>query len=107
MSQPSKISGATDSTIGTAKQMAGQALGYVAPESGASLENTGAQQHAKGETETKAAQAQGYVEGMIDKAFGKKDSVVGAVTGDNAQKAQGEAKEQKGDIKTSINNPTA
>ncbi|KAE8216844.1 hypothetical protein CF327_g97 [Tilletia walkeri] len=106
MSEPSKISGATESVLGTAKEMAGQALGYVAPETSASLEKTGAQQHAIGETETKAAQAQGYVEGMVDKATGKKDSIVGAVTGDEMQEAQGSAKEAKGDIKTSINNPT-
>ena len=38
-----------------------------------------------------------------DKVGGKKDSIVGAVTGDKAQEAKGNAKESKGDTKMNIN----
>ena len=54
-----------------------------------SWQTSGSQEHAKGEAEYKAAQAQGYVEGVTDRATGYKDSVVGAVTGDKAQQAAG------------------
>ena len=39
--------------------------------------------------EVKAANAQTYAEGTVDRAKGKIDSVVGAVTGNDAQQASG------------------
>jgi uncharacterized protein YjbJ (UPF0337 family) len=51
--------------------------------------DSGKQEHAAGETEYKAAQAKGYGEGMVDNMGGKKDTIVGAVTGDRQQEASG------------------
>ena len=42
-----------------------------------------------GEGEVKAGKARGYAEGTGDRLAGKKDSVVGAVTGDREQQASG------------------
>lgn len=54
-----------------------------------SWQTSGKQEHAEGEAEYKAAQAQGYVEGTADRAGGYKDNVVGALTGDKTKQAAG------------------
>lgn len=54
-----------------------------------SWQDSGKQEHAQGEAQYKAGQAQGYAEGTMDRLGGKKDAVVGAVTGDRTQEASG------------------
>jgi len=50
---------------------------------------SGKQEHASGETEYKAAQTKGYADGTLDRLGGKKDAIVGAVSGDREQQVSG------------------
>jgi uncharacterized protein YjbJ (UPF0337 family) len=49
----------------------------------------GQAEHRAGEAEYDAARSKGYVEGLGDRISGKKDAVLGAVTNDKSQQAQG------------------
>ena len=71
--------------------MKGTAVEAIGNLTGAqSWQESGKQEHAQGETEYKAAQAKGYAEGTMDRLGGKKDAIVGAVTGDRQQEVSGE-----------------
>ena len=52
-------------------------------------QQSGKEEHARGEAEYKAAQVKGYAEGTVDRVAGTKDSVVGAITGDRSQETAG------------------
>jgi len=54
-----------------------------------SWKQSGKEEHAAGEAEISAAKAKGHAEGTFDRLAGKKDSIVGAVTGDRGQEASG------------------
>ena len=69
---------------GTAVESLGTATGWQ------DWVQSGKEEHARGEGEYRAAQAQGYAEGTRDRVGGRKDAVVGAVSGDREQEAAGE-----------------
>lgn len=79
----SKASGKFHSVKGTVVETVGDLTGAK------SWTDSGKQEHASGETEYKAAQVKGYADGTLDNLGGKKDAVVGAVTGDREQEATG------------------
>ncbi|PIL35425.1 hypothetical protein GSI_02152 [Ganoderma sinense ZZ0214-1] len=60
-----------------------------------SWSQSGKEEHTQGEV--KAAQAQAYVEGAADRLGGKKDAVVGAITGDRQQEFEGNVRHDMGE----------
>lgn len=81
--EPSKVSGRFHSAKGAISETIGDMTGSK------SMKDSGTQERTAGEAETKTAQAKGYADGTADRIGGKKDAVVGAVTGDRQQEASG------------------
>ncbi|KAG9089164.1 hypothetical protein FRC07_012390 [Ceratobasidium sp. 392] len=96
-SGPDKSTGQYHSAKGNAVEAVGNMTGTT------SWQESGKQEHASGEAEVKGAQAKGYAEGTADRIGGKKDSIVGAVTGDKSQQAQGNLQNDKGQAKQEVN----
>lgn len=86
----SKTTGQFHSMKGTAVEAVGNLTGAT------SWQQSGRDEHAAGEYEYQAAQAEGYVEGTKDRVGGRKDAIVGAVTGDRQQEATGKYHTQYG-----------
>lgn len=70
---------------GSAVEAVGNATGWE------SWQRNGKEEHAAGEGEYNAARAKGYTEGTADRLKGKKDSVVGSLTGDREQEVSGKS----------------
>ena len=55
------------------------------------MKQSGREEHAAGQREVEAAKAKNVAEGVTDRAVGKKDAVVGGLTGDRSQEVAGES----------------
>jgi uncharacterized protein YjbJ (UPF0337 family) len=80
----SKASGQYHSVKGTVTETIGNLTGSTA------WQQSGREEHARGEGEYNAALAKGYAEGTADRIGGRVDNVIGAVTGDKTKQAEGE-----------------
>lgn len=81
----SKQAGQLHSIKGNAVEGVGNMLGSE------NWKESGKEERAAGEGEYSAARAKGYTEGTGNRLKGKKDSVVGGITGDKSQEASGKS----------------
>ncbi|KAF8593949.1 hypothetical protein BDV93DRAFT_453915, partial [Ceratobasidium sp. AG-I] len=95
----SKVSGQYHSLKGTFVEVIGNLFGWT------SWTQSGKEEHAAGEAEITAAQAEAYAEGTIDRVVGRKDAIVGAVVGDETQQIAGNVQHDKGKAQAEANAP--
>ncbi|KAL0068103.1 hypothetical protein AAF712_004763 [Marasmius tenuissimus] len=93
--EPSKRSGQLHSAKGDVKETVGGMVGAHG------MQQRGQEEHARGKAEYDAARTQGLAQGTQNQVGGKKDSVVGAVTGDRTQQAAG--KQEHGHMQQNMN----
>ncbi|KAF8194426.1 mismatched base pair and cruciform DNA recognition protein [Mycena galopus ATCC 62051] len=98
--QPSKTAGQYHSVKGTLVEMIGHMTGAT------SWQTSGRDEHAAGEAEIQAAEAQAYFQGTLDRAQGKVDAVIGAVTGDQARQIDGNMRHDLGKANQEANRLT-
>ncbi|KAJ6537931.1 hypothetical protein B0H19DRAFT_1240564 [Mycena capillaripes] len=99
MPAPSETNGQVNSVMGTAKEAVGNMTGME------SMQNSGKEQHMKGEAEQNAAQAKSMAEGAVDYVVGGAKNLVGALTGSGTQEAEGKIQQASGQAKTDANKP--
>ncbi|THG93824.1 hypothetical protein EW026_g7519 [Hermanssonia centrifuga] len=99
--EPNKTTGQYHSAKGTVVETIGNLTGAQ------TWQTSGRDEHAQGEAEYNAAQAKGYAEGTIDRLGGKKDAVVGALSGDRQQETAGNVRHDKGQVQQNINDPSS
>ncbi|KAJ7064270.1 hypothetical protein C8F01DRAFT_1022284 [Mycena amicta] len=97
--EPSKASGTFHSLKGTVVEMIGHMTGA------SSWQQSGRDEHMRGEAEIQAAEAKAYVDGTIGRAQGKIDAVMGAVVGDKEQQASGNLRHDAGKAAQDANKP--
>ncbi|KAA1472284.1 hypothetical protein DENSPDRAFT_838505 [Dentipellis sp. KUC8613] len=97
--QPSKMTGQFHSVKGTVVEMIGDATGAT------SWQTSGREEHLRGEREIQDAQAREYANGLVDRAEGKVDTVVGALTDDRQRQQMGNVKHDMGKAQQERNAP--
>lgn len=97
MSEPSKVSGYTDQTMGGLKENAGWAMGNK------QMEAEGKARRAKGDAEVEAARAEQKAIGEKDKFKGNIKETTGNILGNEQWQAEGKAERLQGEARDKTN----